>query len=164
MTVTSTDRLHPTQGLLWTKILARDLLDVKTVSSVELFGAYARREAVHGSVFNIIVIVDDDTASHWAFAVDYDAGNNDWCEPLVTQRRIEWAGHYLGDEAMMAGWDGILDIYLLPASWRTNLSVLQATGHHSNAHFMDELARDAIRFDSDLGEWNFGYSSETPES
>ncbi|MGB2787218.1 MAG: nucleotidyltransferase domain-containing protein [Candidatus Saccharimonadaceae bacterium] len=126
------------------------------VQWVEVFGSIARGSGGESSDLDVILVVDDETASKWAENVIKRLGyfgrafsNSDFYDS-AKHARLDVAAEILGTvpEAIYLLWYmRNIDIFLFPPDWRDHLDELQRIGRHSDPMFMQNVARDALRYD-----------------
>lgn len=152
------------------KALLLDLSDLRQIQylasfgepvrSVEVFGSIARGNGGEFSDLDVILVVDDETASKWTEDVKKRLGyfgmafSNGGFYDSAKDARLEIAAEILGTvpEAMFESpwYVRTIDVFLFPPDWRDRLDELQIIGQHSDPTFMQNVALDALRYDPKL--------------
>lgn len=127
--------------------LAGDLLSLKSVEDVLLFGSLARGDFDTHSDIDLILIVDEELSHKWFDEV----GLRDGDTYQKSGRRLSVASKILQQPWLLTGWTGLADVFLFPPNWGGQLGVLQLAGDHQDPHFMEKIADDATRFHPELG-------------
>lgn len=137
------------------------------IDSVEIFGSVARGEAKPGSDIDLIVVPHySHIAATWATLVGHQCDGVSYASATPRNevfRRIfdvdldtpPFAYRWEAARGMLGLPDASLaarvDVFVFPPDWRNKLDELQLILSHTDPEFMQNIARDALRYNRSFG-------------